>query len=364
MRPFERMKRGMGIGGWMSNIKRVAFLPRETAFDFTAGDLEYIKTFITKRDIQNIRSMGMDHIRIPFDQVVIEDAAVSGAYREEVLCCLDRAIDWCMAEGLDVVINLHRALGNYANYKNEPNILSDGFLQARFIRLWKMLEDRYHDLDIVFKLLNEVYRDDPEAWNALAEQCVKAIRAKNPLRRIMIGPVKWNRLDRLGDLRLYDDDHIGYTFHFYEPHTFTHQRTTTSVLQYAYNREIPYPGDSSYYRDFALFCGEDPSGYDAWPAVGRDYIENALHKAAVFKKAHPDRFLWLGEFGTIRHAPLKCREAWMRDVIRFAVRYDIPYSVWNYLSTPYDCNKCSLVTDDERRIVSREMLRIIQGIVD
>ena len=42
----------------------------------------------------------------------------------------------------------------------------------------------------------------------------------------------------------------------------------------------------------------------------------------------------------------------------------MPYSVWNYLSTPYDCNRFSLVTDDERRIVSPEMLRIIQGHVD
>lgn len=33
----------------------------------------------------------------------------------------------------------------------------------------------------------------------------------------------------------------------------------------------------------------------------------------------------------------------------------------NYLSTPYDCNRFSLVTDDDRRIVSQEMLRLIQG---
>jgi len=67
------------------------------------------------------------------------------------------------------------------------------------------------------------------------------------------------------------------------------------------------------------------------------------------------------EFGSIRHANLRWRENWMRDVIRYTVENDIPFSSWNYLSTPYDCNRFSLVTDDERKIISEEILRLIQG---
>ena len=51
----------------------------------------------------------------------------------------------------------------------------------------------------------------------------------------------------------------------------------------------------------------------------------------------------------------------MNDVIAFAKANDLPYCNWNYLSTPYDCNRFSLVTDDERKIVSENMLNIIQG---
>ena len=363
MRPFERMHRGMGIGGWLTNFKRVGLLhmPKEKALELTVGDFEHFDTYITRRDIQNIRSMGMDHIRIPFDQVVIEELASPGSYREKTLRHLDDAICWSMGEGLDVVINLHRALGCYMEFGDGAMLLHDEALQARLVRLWEMLEDRYHSLDIAFELVNEIYSDEPEPWNDLVEHCVKALRAKNPTRRIIVGPVCWNNPERLPQLRVLDDDYVGYTFHFYGPHTFTHQRTTGIVAQYAYNREIPYPGDSSYYKDFAVFSGGDPSEYDEWPVVGRAYVEHCLRYAAEFKGVHPDKFLWLGEFGTIRHARLQWRESWMRDVIRFAIQHDIPYSVWNYLSTPYDCNKFSLVTDDERRIVSPEMLRIIQG---
>lgn len=71
--------------------------------------------------------------------------------------------------------------------------------------------------------------------------------------------------------------------------------------------------------------------------------------------------LWCGEFGTIRHAKPACREAWMRDVIRFLKTHEISYCVWNYLSTPYDGNRFSLVDDDTRVILSDELARIIRG---
>lgn len=51
----------------------------------------------------------------------------------------------------------------------------------------------------------------------------------------------------------------------------------------------------------------------------------------------------------------------MRDVISIVKEKDIPFCVWNYLSTPYDGNRFSLVDDDNRRIVSEEMAKIIRG---
>ena len=40
---------------------------------------------------------------------------------------------------------------------------------------------------------------------------------------------------------------------------------------------------------------------------------------------------------------------------------DIPYCVWNYLSTPNDGNRFSLVDDDSREILSQELAEIIVG---
>ena len=51
----------------------------------------------------------------------------------------------------------------------------------------------------------------------------------------------------------------------------------------------------------------------------------------------------------------------MRDVITVLREYDIPYCVWNYLSTPNDGNRFSLVDDESRIILSENMAKIIKG---
>ena len=50
-----------------------------------------------------------------------------------------------------------------------------------------------------------------------------------------------------------------------------------------------------------------------------------------------------------------------RDVISCLKEAGIPYCVWNYLSTPNDGNRFSLVDDDNREILSEELGRIIRG---
>ncbi len=54
---------------------------------------------------------------------------------------------------------------------------------------------------------------------------------------------------------------------------------------------------------------------------------------------------------TIRHANPKWRLAYMRDVIAICREWGVPYCVWNYLSTPNDGNRFSLVDDDTRRLL-------------
>ena len=53
MRIFENFQKGVNLGGWISQ--------------FDKYDKEHFDTFITKKDIEYIASLGFDHVRVPVD---------------------------------------------------------------------------------------------------------------------------------------------------------------------------------------------------------------------------------------------------------------------------------------------------------
>lgn len=363
MKRFVGFEHGMGIGGWLTNYKRFNVLPMDRRLCLTVGDMEHFANYITEADVAYIASLGMDHIRLGFDQIVVEESPY--VYREEIFAHIDRFVGWCRKHGLNIVLNLHKAIGNYCDIKEEVELLDDEELQDRFVALWLAFERRYatHG-DIAFELLNEVRDVDPEKWNALAHKTVCALREINPQRKIILGSTCWNDPSTLKDLQLYEDDNIIYTFHIYAPFEFTHQRGVLQAAPLYYNREMPYPGDIERYRDYQAVVHGVENAYHGYEQMDIAYMREALQPAVNFVRQHPDKTLWCGEFGTIRHANIAWRENWMRDVITVLKENDIPYCVWNYLSTPNDGNRFSLVDDDNRRILSDGLARIIRGDVE
>ena len=124
---------------------------------------------------------------------------------------------------------------------------------------------------------------------------------------------------------------------------------------------MPYPCDMDRYRDYEREVWNVEYAFPEFDVMGKDFMYKSLSPAAEFCKNHPDKILWCGEFGTIRHAKLEWREAWMRDVISFLKENSIPYCVWNYLSTPNDGNRFSLVDDDTRSVLSGDLLNALLG---
>ena len=360
MKQFTGFEHGMGIGGWLTNYKRFNVLPNDRRLCLTVGDMEHFATYITEDDIRYIRKLGMDHIRLGFDQIVFEEEPY--VYREEIFSHIDNFIGWCKKHGLNIVLNMHKAVGNYCDIKEDVELLDDEELQNRFIALWVAFEKRYaEDNSIAFELLNEVRDVDPEKWNILADKTVAELRRLNKERLIIIGSTCWNSPDKLQYLRIYEDENIIYTFHTYTPFEFTHQRGVLQADPLYYNRVMPYPNDIDKYRDYQAVVHGNTTVYENYDRMDLAFIRDSLKGAAEFVKQHPDKILWCGEFGTIRHANIKWRENWMRDVITVLKENGIPYCVWNYLSTPNDGNRFSLVDDDNRCILSEEMAKIIKG---
>ena len=74
MKTLKNFSKGMGIGGWLTNYKRFNVLPEDKRLDITIGDMEHFESYITEDDVKYIASLGMDHIRLGFDQIVLEES--------------------------------------------------------------------------------------------------------------------------------------------------------------------------------------------------------------------------------------------------------------------------------------------------
>ena len=132
MKRFEGFECGMGIGGWLTNYKRFHVLKDEQKKTLTVGDFEHFSSYITEKDIKYIASLGFDHIRLGFDQIVIKDG--NGSYRPEILKLIDSFIEWCEKYNLNIVLNLHKAIGNYCDIMEDVSLIDDPQLQKNFIK--------------------------------------------------------------------------------------------------------------------------------------------------------------------------------------------------------------------------------------
>ena len=353
-------KKGMGIGGWLTNYKRFNVLPMDKRLELTVGDYEHFDSYITEWDVINIKNMGLDHIRLGFDQIVLETKPY--VYNSHTFGLIENFVSLCQKHGLGVVLNLHKCIGNYCDIEESVTLFDCPELQERFIALWLEFERRFaRDEGVMFELLNEVRDIDPSKWNDLAEKTINALRRVNKTRKIIVGTTCWNKPSMLPTLRVFDDENVIYTFHVYDPSEFTHQRGVLHWKHLYYNRKMEYPGDIEKYREFYRLVYNNPNAYSHVDVMDINYMREIFEPVKRFKEEHPDKILWCGEFGTIRHADIKSRENWMRDVITLCKENRVPYSVWNYLSTPNDGNRFSLVDDDTREILSAEMLKIING---
>ncbi|MBR4674565.1 MAG: cellulase family glycosylhydrolase [Victivallales bacterium] len=354
------LHKGMGIGGWLTNYKRLKLLPPERRMILTIGDFEHFDTYISRDDIQYIASLGLDHIRLGFDQLVLEEAP--GIYRERIFALLHNFVDWCHEAGVTPVLNLHKAIGNYCDLPIEENLLDSLELQERFVDLWSTIEREFHnDPKPMFELLNELKGNPSQQWNALARRTYNAIRATNPTRPIIIGSTKSNDCTTLCQLEEYDDPNLIYTWHFYWPFEFTHQQGVLQPSPLFYNRKMAYPSDIAPYRDYQKVVRNELNAYSEYDRMDIRWMRDATRPAFEFQEKHPNNTVWCGEFGTIRHCKLEYRENWLRDLISLLREHHTPYCVWNYLSTPNDGNRFSLVDDDSRKILSPRLAAIIQG---
>ena len=321
MRRFEGFQKGVNLGGWLSQADEKTH--------------EHYRTFITEDNIKEIAGMGVDHIRVPVDYIVIESE--DGKMLEDGYAYIDNCVSWCEKYNLNMLIDMHNTYGytfDPLDTEGDKEIFfHDRGLQERFYTMWDRISSRYGSKKrVAFELLNEVISPDvAESWNAIADKAVDVIRKNAPESYVVIGGVRYNNVLSVPLLNPPKDDHIVYNFHCYEPMVFTHQRAYW-VEGMPQDITVDYPDSTAKYAEASKDFDPDWAGAIMKMKVkqmGAAYFEE-LFEPAVKAAEKNNAPLYCGEYGVIDQAPPKASLRWITDIHDAFEKYGIGRALWNY----------------------------------
>ena len=285
--------KGINLGGWMSQC------------DYSENRLD---NFITEADFEKIASWGFDHVRLPVDYNVFQRP--DGAFIEQGVERIDRAIELCGKYGLCTVLDLHKTQGfSFDAQEHEAGFFENEKYQDLFYKVWEEFSARYAGLTqrLMFDLLNEV--TEPSylpAWMRISKECIRRIRMNAPDVKILVGSYHHNHATAVLDLDRFDDPNVVYSFHCYEPIAFTHQGAYW--MEELKNRTGITAAESG---------------------TTEEFFEKLLTPALAYA-AETGTSLYCGEYGVIDVVPPEEAVKWFRVFHTVMDRHEIGRAVWSY----------------------------------
>lgn len=347
---MQGFTKGVNLGGWLSQ--------------YAAYDHEHFRTFITRADIEQIASWGLDHVRLPVDYPVLESDAAPGVPNEEGYAYIDQCLQWCADAGLAVILDVHEAPGfTFRNDLEEGDaaantLFTDAAVQERFVTLWRTIVRRYQDapVPIVFELLNEVTLPDNGPWNALAARTVQAIHEEAPRATVMIGGTHNNAVSGLAGLVEIDDPRVVYTFHTYEPLYFTHQNAPWAAGPREWGGAPSYPG---YLDGLGEWLAAHPQhnqfgDQQTDRRMDRELLADVVAPAVEFSR-RTGREVYCGEFGVADWVEPASRRAWLGDFLGLLREHGIGFGLWTYKAMDFG------VVGLDGQVRDQEYLAILRG---
>ena len=249
------------------------------------------------RHMQAIKDGGFDFVRMNLQAFahMDKDGQLSPAW----FMTLDTLVDAGLKAGLQVILDEH-------DYESCAKDVAG--CRLKLSAFWRQVAPHYKDAPagVLFEILNEPNGAMNEAWNDVLAENLSIIRASNPTRRVVIGPIKWNSMGELDNLKLpAADRNIVVTFHYYVPMEFTHQ-------------------GAYWASEFTKL-----SGITWGTSSDRDRLARDFAQVAAWAE-HNRRPILLGEFGALETAGMAQRAAWTDAVARTAEARGFAWSYWQF----------------------------------
>lgn len=321
---FKQLK-GINFGGWLSQS------------DYSVA---HFNSFITENDVKRAAELGMNVIRLPFDHnIFYQDFNPEKPFQPEIgLSYLEAFVGWCEQHKITVLLDLHKVKGH--SFTSKKNALwTDEQLQEKVQELWLTIAGSFKNRDnIIFEILNEPIVPETRTWLDFCERIIQALRKAGVKNYLLIESNYCADSREYKTMKPFTDDNIIYSFHFYHPIFFTHQRAYWIEFYDKLKGSVAYPGvvpvpDKKIINSLGV-----PFTQDFIEQKGQqwDYYKLAeyLRPVVDFKKKYKKHVL-CGEFGVILTAPRDSQLNWVRDVIDLFNEHSISWCYWNYKNMDY-----------------------------
>jgi endoglucanase len=230
----------------------------------------FLNNYITHADIKYLKSLGLNHIRLPFNYRMLTDEYYMGksnhGYKH-----LDNAIEWCQKEGIYVLLDMHCAPGgqtgdNIDDSYGYPWLYESEADQQLFIKIWVDIAKRYANNTTVigYDLINEPiahFFKNKDTLNLLLEplfiKITKAIREVDKNHLLFIGGAQWNTNFKVFGPPF--DNKLVYTFHKYW--TKPDVEVIQDYIDYSKKYNVP------------IYLGESGENKDGWIDTFRTVLE-------------------------------------------------------------------------------------------
>jgi endoglucanase len=305
--PFQR---GFNLTGWLqsSDARAVHF------------------TKFGKEDLQHIKELGADVVRLPINLHAMTDGAPNYELDPLFLFFLDQIVDWSEELGLHLILD---------NHTFNVDSATDPAIGQVLLPVWTQLAEHFKERSdlVYYEIFNEPHDITDAAWNAIQQEVVTAIRQIDTRHTIIVGPASWNSYNNLALMPAYNDDNLIYTFHFYDPFLFTHQGASWVTPSMVPISGVPFPYDAERMPTApanlaGTWVGSAFGSYRNEGTTQR--VEELLDRAARFAQER-DVPVFCGEFGVfIPNSPQEDRLRWYALVRDALEARGIAWTTWDY----------------------------------
>jgi aryl-phospho-beta-D-glucosidase BglC (GH1 family) len=188
--------------------------------------------------------------------------------------------------------------------------------ERNLLAFWQYIATKYKDNPMVigYDLLNEPHtKDEIKHWQARTiPRLVRAIRAIDRETTLVIEPGPWGLPVGYNTFKPVDDPKVVYSFHFYAPHNYTHQRVGKAQRD----------GSGIYPGPLQMFNTSPEKMWD------RTALEENMKPAIEFARKHNVR-MFVGEFSVIRWARSGAAQ-WVEDAVSLFEKHGWDWAYHSY----------------------------------